>query len=491
MANYGLAGTGPLAYQGVRAATPPNMIIQSRAPTQNDVYNVVLGTYWLYPHPKTQTDDPINSQLWILAGQQQSVATWIELTSNAFGTVQTLTGNLGGAVGPNINGNIFTVGDNEDILVTGDPGSNTLTATLITDFVTEVGIANTSGGALNIVGLNGISTSGTGNTVTLSVVTPAAGIVSTLTGNNTSLAVPSDINGNINVIGSVADPDIYITGNPVSNTLTATLITAFTGDSGAAYTSGGVLNINGGADIDVTAAGNTVTIAYTGGGGGGGFNSINVQIFDTPGTFTYTPSASMQYAIIEGVGGGAGTGGSGCPNVLCGASSGGYCKITLDAATIGASQTLTVGAGGTASGSVSGTYPTGGGDTTFGAGPFFTAGGAQPTSIGGSSFAAGTPGTAVGGDINIPGQSGYSVFTKFFIPVVSTASGAGNGGSTPLGLGGQGQRVVGSGSGQYYPGNPGTGYGSGGSGASSNNGSTPFSGVNGQGGAIIITEFCT
>lgn len=47
------------------------------------------------------------------------------------GPILTLTGNTGGAVSPTAGGNINTVGDGSTITITGSPGTNTLTASLI------------------------------------------------------------------------------------------------------------------------------------------------------------------------------------------------------------------------------------------------------------------------------------------------------------------------------------------------------------------------
>ena len=68
-------------------------------------------------------------------------------------------------------------------------------------------------------------------------------------------------------------------------------------------------------------------------------NSIttaNILSVTIPGTYTYIPSSTMQYVIVECVGGGGGAPGSGA----------GYAKSTLSASQVGASQTVTVGAGG-------------------------------------------------------------------------------------------------------------------------------------------------
>lgn len=90
---------------------------------------------------------------------------------------------------------------------------------------------------------------------------------------------------------------------------------------------------------------------------------LNIQIFTASGT--YTPSAGLTKAIVQVVGGGAGSGGapatssaqfSGSP----GASSGTYAEVSLTAAQIGASQGVTIGLGGTAGGTGSSSGGTGG-----------------------------------------------------------------------------------------------------------------------------------
>lgn len=115
----------------------------------------------------------------------------------------------------------------------------------------------------------------------------------------------------------------------------------------------------------LTSGGPGVNPSWAAAAGGAGFSSINVQIFSTPGTFTYTPTPNMQYCIVELIGGGGGGGLFGskgqsvtiyantAPNNTyvffgcAGGGSGAYCRSLYSAATIGASQTGTIGAGGT------------------------------------------------------------------------------------------------------------------------------------------------
>lgn len=78
---------------------------------------------------------------------------------------------------------------------------------------------------------------------------------------------------------------------------------------------------------------------------------LNVQVFNTSGT--YTPTPGMATAIADIVGGGAGTGGgpgtgSGQFSCSAGSSWASYARVLFTAAQIGASQAITVGAGGSA-----------------------------------------------------------------------------------------------------------------------------------------------
>lgn len=139
-------------------------------------------------------------------------------TAAGMGAVTTLTGNTGGAVGPNGSGNINVVGSG-NITVSGNPGTNTETITLVGTTNHAVQIGNSSGSLTSIaVGNNGqvligatgadpafatlTSTGGTvtftpgANTLNLEVT---AGGALTLTGNS---GTATESAGNINVLDS-------------------------------------------------------------------------------------------------------------------------------------------------------------------------------------------------------------------------------------------------------------------------------------------------
>ncbi len=84
--------------------------------------------------------------------------------------VQTLTGNIGGPVPPTGNNiNIIGMGD---VTVAGNAGTSTLIISLpgpvATEFDADSGSATPLGGVLNIVGGLNITTTGAGNTITVS-----------------------------------------------------------------------------------------------------------------------------------------------------------------------------------------------------------------------------------------------------------------------------------------------------------------------------------
>ena len=88
------------------------------------------------------------------------------------GALETLTGNSGGPVGADASHNINIIGS-DDITVTGNPGTNTLTidvsGDVATTFDADLGTAVPLAGVLNIVGGANIHTSGATDTITVSL----------------------------------------------------------------------------------------------------------------------------------------------------------------------------------------------------------------------------------------------------------------------------------------------------------------------------------
>lgn len=238
----------------------------------------------------------------------------------------------------------------------------------------------------------------------------------------------------------------------------------------------GVCHFNS-ADFSVDSNGFVTYIG--GGGGGGGFTVVNVQVFTSSGT--YTPTANMRYAAVQLIGAGGGGGGAsvdGGDTSPAGSGGGGglYAFQVFDAATIGASQSVTVGTGGTGgSGAADGTD---GGSTSFGS--FITAAGGvrgQYMRTNGPVQEGGDGGQALTGTVSYSSFGGGGSYAIN----VGGAVVSGAGGSSLLSPGGKARGVAANGV-------PGGGYGGGGSGGVAKTG-TPASGGNGDTGVVIVTEY--
>lgn len=275
----------------------------------------------------------------------------------------------------------------------------------------------------------------------------------------------------------------YVTGGPyqpLDGDLTA--IAALTGTNNIYYRS--AADTWTGVTIGSGLAFSSGTLSAT---AYGGFTNIVVQTFTATGP--YVPTAGMKFAIMECIGGGGGGGGVGntataATVVACGGGgSGGYSRIKVSAATVGASQTVTIGTAGTA-GSSAGGDGGAGGNTTVGtlcranggsggggmtAGAFNGGAGANITGAIGDVVFGGAPG--IGGG-NIAAGSGLTP--------------AGGGGASAFGGGGAPAVVAANAS---AVGGAATNYGSGGGGAMGANAATARIGGAGSAGVAIITEF--
>lgn len=219
------------------------------------------------------------------------------------------------------------------------------------------------------------------------------------------------------------------------------------------------------------------------GGTTGAFERVVRQVFTTSGT--YTPTTGMLYADVETLAGGGAGGASAAttaPTVSIGGGGGAgeYARGIFSASTIGASQVVTIGAGGvgnnagiggsggtTSLGSLITSLGGGGGNLTGAAGVGQTNGGNG--GIGGT-----------GGNLRAAGGHGFAGFgTAVSGPILSGAG-------SPSQYGGGGGSVFAAG-----PGMPGASFGSGGSGAASFGAIAAQTGGNGIAGIVIITEYCT
>jgi len=238
----------------------------------------------------------------------------------------------------------------------------------------------------------------------------------------------------------------------------------------------GAANLTAGTNITITNAPGSITISATGSGGAGGL--IAVQVFKTSGT--YTPTSGMANCLIQVLAGGGAGGGVPAGNIALGTAAGGggaggYSQSYVPSATIGASQAVTIGAGGTG---VSNSAGNNGSDSSVGAiviakggtgSPVGTGATGNVTSIGGVGGIAGTgditfPGGAGnwgwsdggGGVTASSGMGGNSYFSSGAINVTSTNSAGVNAGAN-TGAGGSGACSAGVGSAAQAGGNAGSG----------------------------------
>lgn len=207
------------------------------------------------------------------------------------------------------------------------------------------------------------------------------------------------------------------------------------------------------------------------------------------GTATYTPRAGLLYAIIECVGSGGGGGGAAgtTADFFSGTGGGGgsYSRAFASAATIGASQTVTLGAHG-AGGAAGANAGAAGAAVSLGTlcsgtgGPAGAAGSVAGVPPPGTPAAKGTGNTITA--LGYGGQAGiYATASNIIVP-------AGSGGASYFG-GGAPPSVINASS--ATAGVVATNFGAGGSGANAINTAGTAAGGAGAEGIVIVTEYST
>jgi hypothetical protein len=199
--------------------------------------------------------------------------------------------------------------------------------------------------------------------------------------------------------------------------------------------------------------------------GAAGLQNFVIQVFTTSGT--YTPTPGMLYCEVEVIGaGGAGSGRTGAGQYMTGGGAGGRAIRRLTAAQIGASQSVTIGAGGTG---VSGGSGNDGGSTALGT--LVSATGGIGGAFGASAIIGSSGGLGADGDVNIPGAPSA---------IAHVAAIGFAGASSPYGAGGREELA-------NTNGKNASGYGAGGGASGSGGGGA--AGGEGSNGLIVIREY--
>lgn len=311
----------------------------------------------------------------------------------------------------------------------------------------------------------------------------STGLFDSVTTTNRNVLIGASSNGITNVVpsatsgvplisqGASADP-AFGTAVVAGGGTGVTSFTAYSVLTGGTTSTGALQNVSGvGSSGQVlTSNGAAALPTWQTAPTGTGINKVIRQVFTASGT--YTPSADMVYCDIEVCGGGGAGGGSAntSPRTAGGGGGGGYARKVVTAATIGASQVVTVGAGGVgASNTTGGT----GGTSSVGSIVSATGGLGGPTASFSTNVVGGVGGTGSSGDFNFTGNNGG---------IKDNNSNIGSYGGDSF-FGGAAQPLI-SNSGI---GNAGTNYGGGGGGSIA----TSASVVGGAGfqGIVIITEY--
>ena len=472
------------------ANTPIRRVKTTRDPLTSDRKNFILGDEWL----NTSTNE-----WWKLAADPLSGAIWVSIGGGINLDLQTITGNSGVAVPGDASQNINLLGTAGQIAITGNPGTNTLTASLVgsaggaiqTITTPDATVVVPTVGNVGFVNGAGIDITGAGSNVTFALSGGATAIdsitVDNFTPPGTDPVVP-DSSGLIRMTAAQVNNGGF--GNVIRiQSLAANEITAVIQQAGSNgikdTTKNGVAHFNSANFTNdegfISAIPDTTAI-----------RSVNLVVYAV--NENYIPPANLAYAIVEIIGGGGGGGGSSgnaSPQTAgsAGGGSGAYCRSIYPRATLVPNQTVTIGTGGPGgTGNVGGNAGT---STLFGA--LMTAGGGGGGAFGAPSAGltnatAGQGGTSSGGQLNMVGTNGDDGFGIVIAPD-SFAEG-GNGGSSYFGGGGEGYTLSSAGAGGQN-GDAGRSYGAGGGGAVTINNGGTFTGGDGLGGLVLITEFLT
>lgn len=270
---------------------------------------------------------------------------------------------------------------------------------------------------------------------------------------------------------SVLDTDTTLAANSDLKVPSQKAVKAYVdagGNVNASTTAKGIVELATAAEIDAgTATGATgAALVVTAEALKGSLAPIVRTYLNAGSPHTWTKPAGLKYVVVEVQAGGGGGGGATdvAGNRGSGGGGGGYSKKIISASSLGATETVTIGAGGTA-GVTSGTGGTGG-TSSFGTHASATGG----TGGTGNNGASGGGGVGSSGDLNLYGDYG--------MVSTDTDSHRGDGGHSFLGGTVQGKTTN-----SQDHGTTGRLYGGGGGGGGRNS-----NGGAGGAGVVIVTE---
>jgi len=197
------------------------------------------------------------------------------INAGSIGAIGTITGNVGGAVGPDGVANLNLIGSGP-VVVTGNPGAFTLTVSVNSATTAAEGIIELATNAEVIAGADttravvASSLVAKLGTMTANAIPYGAGTAAALSwtaaGTDGQLVIAAT--GAAPAFASLTSSGGFITFTPGANTLdlntAGSVAVSFDGDVGTATPALGVLTLTGGNNVSTTAAGSVVTFDLTG-----------------------------------------------------------------------------------------------------------------------------------------------------------------------------------------------------------------------------------
>lgn len=336
------ARANTLAYLGVEAPTPPNLVESINSPTTGDGFNMIIGTLWIRRGPGISPEE-----VWMLVNQTGTVndgtyiGTWIQLfpgsggnftfttqggtpatfinnNLNVYGGSNITTNSLigpGDTITIDLNANVaipgsLQVGDLSNGVVFADANGNLFTANgtdgqvIVGGGVAPIFVDLIAGTNINFVtGPNSltINATGGGGSGTTSFITdvggpavPTGGGALNLIGNGTVIQTDGSVANTVQILMTEPDPGYVLGGNG------AGLQPTFQ-------------QLIGGGSIVITPGVGTITISDGGGGGGGvvqltgdvgaaaqdAFNNIDVVGGGTTNILTTGAASTLTIKLID------------------------------------------------------------------------------------------------------------------------------------------------------------------------------------------------